>query len=88
MNILFILQGEGYCCCGQDQGRKVIACMCPKHGATAMNAGVGLEYPMSEVEQVAHYLATGCTCIQYPGDGKLCKVHSNAPQLIRSYSGR
>lgn len=88
MDIIFILQDEGYCCCGEDQGREIIACFCPKHGATVINDGGELEYAMNDTQQVAHYLATGCTCIKKAGDGKLCKVHSNAPQMIRALSGR
>ncbi len=57
-------------------GKPIIATFCPKHGATDLNSGGALEYPLLEdAHPQAHYLATGCRCRQSAGDSPTCRVH-------------
>ncbi len=75
MSIYTLLQEQGYCCCGAEQGTDVIATVCPKHGATVINCGGTLQYPLNDDQAQAHFNATGCSCRQSAGDNPHCVVH-------------
>lgn len=72
-----ILREQGYCCCGADKndGEPTIATLCPKHGATALMSGAGLEYRLNDEQAADHFAATGCSCRQRAGDNRNCEVH-------------
>lgn len=74
-DIVVTLHTMGYCCCGQDRGKPILATFCPKHGATVLNSGGTLEYPLDDAHAHVHYLATGCNCHQSAGDSSFCQVH-------------
>jgi len=74
-DIVVTLHRMGYCCCGQDRGKPIIATFCPKHGATVLNSGGALEYPLDDAHAHVHFLATGCSCRQSAGDSPTCHVH-------------
>lgn len=74
-DIVVTLHRMGYCCCGQDRGKPIIATFCPKHGATVLNSGGALEYPLDDAHAHVHFLATGCSCRQSAGDSPTCRVH-------------
>jgi hypothetical protein len=79
-DIVVTLHKMGYCCCGQDRGKPIIATFCPKHGATVLNSGGALEYPLDDAHAHVHYLATGCRCRQSAGDSPTCQVHHRAQE--------
>ena len=74
-DIVVTLHRMGYCCCGQDRGKPIIATFCPKHGATVLNSGGALEYPLDDAHAHVNFLATGCSCRQSAGDSPTCRVH-------------
>jgi len=74
-DIVVTLHRMGYCCCGQDRGKPIIATFCPKHGATILNSGGTLEYQLDDAHAHVHYLATGCSCRRSAGDSPACRVH-------------
>src|SRR5262249_17307522 len=87
-NILTMLMRSGYCCCGKDQGKPVIATFCPKHGATALNSGAGLECALDDNHAKAHTILTGCNCRQMPGDSGTCKVHNSNARHFKTRNGQ
>ena len=85
-DIVVTLHRMGYCCCGQDRGKPIIATFCPKHGATVLNSGGALEYPLDDAHAHVHFLATGCSCRQSSGDSPSCHIH-HPPQEKPQPSG-
>ena len=85
-DIVVTLHRMGYCCCGQDRGKPIIATFCPKHGATVLNSGGTLEYQLDDAHAHIHYLATGCSCRQSSGDSPSCHIH-HPPQEKPQPSG-
>jgi hypothetical protein len=76
-DIVVILHRMGYCCCGQDRGKPLIATFCPKHGATVLNSGGALEYPLDDAHAHVHL---PCDRLQLP---PICR---RLPRLSRSPS--
>lgn len=77
-----LLQDQGYCCCGEDRGKEVIATLCPKHGSTVLNCGGTLEYALNDEMSAIHYAATGCKCRKVHGDRRECPLHGHMVRKI------